>query len=354
LQTEVEEILFDAVQANGAASGTIVVLDPRNGEILAMASTPEFNPNEYWRLLEIFTGNVPFNRAVSQAYEPGSVFKVLTMAAALDSGTVTPETTFLDQGAIEVGGRIIRNWDNSAWGQQTMLGCLQHSLNVCLAWVATQVGPSTYYDYLNRFGIGQRTWVDIAFEAQGRIRLPNKDPNWTMSDLGTNAFGQSVAVTPLQLAIAISAVPNDGEMMTPHVVWAIIKDGVQYQTPLRSLGQPISQETAKTLNEMLALSLEEESSYALVTGYRVAGKTGTAQIPIPGGFDPQLTNASFVGWGPVDDPRFLVFVWLEKPRTSPWGSVVAAPVFREVVERLVVYLNLPPDDVRRKMAEQVR
>jgi cell division protein FtsI/penicillin-binding protein 2 len=181
------------------------------------------------------------------------------------------------------------------------------------------------------------------------LKIPG-DQDWYEVELGTNSFGQGVAVTPLQLATAISAVANHGEMMVPHVVYAYVDKGQQYIIPPRVLGRPITAETAHTLTEMLATSLENESSDALVSGYRMAGKTGTASIPSASGeYDSELTNASFVGWGPVDDPRFLVFVWLEKPTSSPWGSVVASPVFRQVAERLVVLMDIPPDEIRLKM-----
>jgi cell division protein FtsI/penicillin-binding protein 2 len=306
--------------------------------------------NEFWRYDEVFVDSTPFNRAVSKIYEPGSVFKVLTMAAALDNGSVKPDTPFLDTGAIEVGGTIINNWNSGAWGPQDMLGCMQHSLNVCLAWVATQLGTNDFYNYLQRFGIGHLTGVDLAGENPGRLKLPG-DNDWYEADLGTNAFGQGVAVTPVQMVMAVSAVANEGKMVVPRIVLSILDQGHQYNTSTQIAGMPISKETAKTMTDMLATSLEVESSAALIEGYRVAGKTGTAEIPTPFGYTSSQTNASFVGWGPVDDPQFLVYVWLEKPTVSPWGSVVAAPVFKQVVERLVVLLNIQPDDVRQRMMD---
>lgn len=349
IQDAVEKILKNAIEANGAASGTIVVMDPKTGEILAMASTPQLNPNEYWRYPDIFHDNqTPFNRAISQAYEPGSVFKVLTMAAALDAGEVKPDTEFVDQGVFEIGGIFIHNWDGNAWGPQTMTTCMQHSLNVCLAWVASKLGTPKFYAYMQAFGIGRRTGIDLAGEATGYLKRPG-DANWYEADLGTNAFGQGVSATSIQMITAVGAIANQGKMVTPHVVKAIVDRGYQYDIPIQVVNQPISAETANTLSEMLAQSLEGESSVALVPGYRLAGKTGTAEIPTPYGYTSDVTNASFVGWGPVDDPRFVVYVWLEKPTTSIWGSVVAAPVFRQVVERLVVLMDIPPDEVRHQL-----
>ena len=352
VQKMVEEMADQAMQENGAESVTIIVMDPRNGEILGMATTPRLDPNRYWEYAEVFPNPTPYNRAIGQTYEPGSVFKIFTMAAALDAGVVTPETEFLDTGVINVGGIPIYNWDRGAWGPQTMIGCMQHSLNVCLSWVAIQLGPTNFYSYLQRFGIGHKTGIDLAGEVNWPLSVQG-DPNWYPVNLGTNSFGQGVAATPIQMITAASAIANNrGQMMAPHVLRAVIENGEQYNNPPQVIGTPISAETARTLTDMLAISLEEESSVALVEGYRMAGKTGTAEIPGPGGYLSNLTNASFVGWGPVDDPRFVVYIWLEKPSSSPWGSVVAAPVFSEVVSKLVILLDLPPDEIRQQLANR--
>ena len=350
LQSSVEQILDASVRKYEAQNGTIVVLNPRDGSILALASSPRMDPNQFWNYGVVYQNASEFDRAVSMPYEPGSVMKVLTMAAALDSGTVVPSTPFLDTGAIQVGGATIRNWDDKAWGQQDMIGCLQHSLNVCLAWVAEDMGAQTFYHYMDRFGFGHLTGVDLAGEAAGRLRVPG-DPDWYPVDLGTNAFGQGVSATPLQVMTAATAVANDGRMVVPHVLAAMIRDGRQYKAGPQYAGSPISSTTAQTLNQMLAVSLENESSSALVPGYRLAGKTGTAQIPGPYGYEPDATNASFIGWGPADDPQFMIYVWLEKPSTSIWGSETAAPVFADVAKQVILLLNIPPDSVRREIAK---
>jgi cell division protein FtsI/penicillin-binding protein 2 len=304
------------------------------------------NLNDYTQVAQIYPGETPFDRAISQAYEPGSVAKILTMAAALDSGTVTPGTIFFDTGSIVVGGQTIVNWDRGAWGYQDMTGCLAHSLNVCLAWVATQMGNTQFYAYMQRFGLGHPTGIDLAGETPGRLKLPG-DGDWYPVDLGTNAFGQGVAVTPMQMVMAASAIANDGQMVYPHLLYAQVRDGHQSNLSPQIVGEPITAETAHTLTEMLANALEIESSTALIPGYRIAGKTGTAQIPTSSGYYDQTDiNASFIGWGPVDDPRFLVYVWLERPQSNRAASVVAAPIFRQVVEKLIVLMGIPPDVVR--------
>jgi len=350
LQDAVEEILDQSLYEYGAQHGTIIVMNPKNGEIMAMASTPRMDLNNFQNYGAIYTNASEYNRATGMPYEPGSVMKIFTMAAALDTGLVTPETTYLDTGEIQIGGVTIKNWNEEAWGLQNMVGCLQHSLNVCMSWLATQLGPQNFYGYLNRFGFGSLTGLDMAGEAAGRLKIPG-DADWYPVDLGTNSFGQGVAATPLQVIAGASAIANQGHMATPHVLYAMLRDGHQFNVPSQYAGSPIKAETAATLTGMLAASLEFESSAALVPGYRVAGKTGTAQIPTPYGFyDFSQTNASFIGWGPVDDPQFMIYIWLERPTTSIWGSETAAPVFSEVAQKTVILLNIPPDSVRLQLA----
>ena len=260
-------------------------------------------------------------------------------------------STYFDTGYIEVGGVGITNWNRAAWGQQDMTGLLQHSLNVGAAWLSTQMGPQKFYDYMTAFGIGQATNIDLGGEATGNLKRPG-DENWYESNIGTNAFGQGVATTPIQLLTAISAVANQGAMMQPHVLEQVVDGGSVHTTRPQVLGRPISADMANTLSNMLAVSVEREASSALLPGYRLAGKTGTAQIPIPGGYDQVKTITSFVGWGPVDDPKFIVLIKLDKPSASIWGGETAAPVFGELVKRLVVLMKIPPDDVRHKLQGQ--
>jgi len=187
VQASVEEILDAAIEQSGAYAGTIIVMQPQTGEILAMASAPRIDLNEYWRVGDVFQKDQLFNMAI-QSYEPGSVFKVLTMAAALDDGSVKPDTVFIDTGTINIGGVTIYNWDRGAWGPQTMLGCMQHSLNVCLAWVSSELGASQFYTYMQNFGFGHTTGIELDGESPGHLKLPG-DSDWYEADLGTNSFG---------------------------------------------------------------------------------------------------------------------------------------------------------------------
>lgn len=349
LQAAAERSLDQALFEYGAQNGTIVIMDPRTGEILAMATTPRLNLNEFWTYSDHYNQSYEYNPAISMQYEPGSVFKVLTMAAGLDTGTIVPSTIYDDKGFIIVGDVLIQNWDRRPWGPQDMIGCLQHSLNVCMAWVSTSMGQDTFYNYMQHFGFGRPTGVDLAGETPGRLKVPG-DGDWYPVDLGTNAFGQGVAVSPIQMLMAVSAIANDGRMVTPHVLYGMVSDGRQVNIRMQPVGTPIRAETAHTLSEMLAISLENEASMALVPGYRIAGKTGTAEIPVNGLYDSTQTNASFIGWGPVDNPQFMIYVWLDRPSTSIWANDTAAPLFSEIAQKTVILLDIPPDSVRLQIA----
>jgi len=348
LQAAAEQILDESLLEYGAQGGTIVVMDPRNGELLANAATRRMDLNQFWNYGAIYDNASEFNPAISKPYEPGSVTKIFTMAAALDSGSVTPGTTYLDTGSILVGGAVIQNWNQEPWGVQDMTGCLQHSLNVCMATISTKMGAGTFYSYMDNFGFGHLTGVDMAGEAAGRLKIPG-DEDWYPVDLGTNSFGQGLTATPLQIMMAASSIVNHGRTVIPHALYAMVRDGRQYNVPAQFAGTPISAQTADTLSGMLTVSLETEGSLALVPGYRVAGKTGTAQIPVNGFYDNTKTNASFIGWGPVDDPQFMIYVWLERPSISIWGSETAAPVFGKMAEKTVILLDIPPDLIRQKL-----
>jgi len=358
IQQMVTDILAEAIEDSGAESGQVIVMDPRNGEILAMVAIPQLDPNNYepW-LPEDGEGEEEepvINPIVAGQFEPGSTFKVLTMAAALDAGVIEPDDIFVDEGVIEVGGVQIRNWNGGKWGPQTMTGCMEHSLNVCLAYIAVEkLHANLFYEYMEAFGIGQLTGIDLAGEVAGQMRTP-RHPEWTDADLGTNSFGQGISTTPIQLVTAVGAIANGGVMVQPHLVRTVVGPEGEYWPQTTVLGQPISAEAAETLTRMLQESLEGETNFARVAGYQIAGKTGTAQIPDEFGYDPTWTIASFIGWGPLSDPRFVVLVRIDRPESSPWGSVVAAPVFHDIVERLVVMLELPPDDLPQDLAaEQV-
>lgn len=345
IQYVVEQHLKEALVEHGAVSGSIIVMDPRTGAILAMAAEPCYSPNNFYDLPEGAT----FNPLVSAVYEPGSVMKLITMAAALDSGTVTPQTTYNDTGAIEVGGHISYNWDRAAHGTVDMTTLLARSLNVGAATIATWMGPTTFYDYFQRFGFGHPTNIDIMSEAAGLMPLPGSS-EWQESFLATNAYGQALAVTPLQMISAVSALANNGTLMQPYVVAEIHdENGVRRHEPTPA-GQVVSPNTAAQMTAMATIAVQQEVQEALVEGYTVAGKTGTAQIAEPFGYNPTDVIGSFIGWLPTEDPQIIVFVKLDRPQSAPWGSMTAAPVFSKLAKELVVLLDIPPDAVRLQVA----
>jgi cell division protein FtsI/penicillin-binding protein 2 len=343
VQRMVEDELALAIDSYGAESGTVVVLNPRTGAVIASASLPVYDPNQFAQTeAEHF-----LDPLVSTAYEPGSVFKIITMAAGLDSNTVAPGTTVYDSGVIEVGGQTIYNSDRLAHGTVDMTTVLAKSLNVGSAQIAIVMGPDKFYNYIRRFGFGRLTEIDLSGEGPGTLKTP-MDAAWSDSDLATNSFGQGVAVTPIQMVSAVATIANDGLLMKPYVVKKVVAhdEGRTIEVKPQVVRRAVSADTADVLTQMLATALEVEESLAIIPGYRVAGKTGTASIPIPGGYHPTLTITSFAGYFPVDDPQVVILVILNKPTVSKWGNQSAAPTFRRIGERLISLLDIPPDEIR--------
>ncbi|MGI6208283.1 MAG: peptidoglycan D,D-transpeptidase FtsI family protein [Anaerolineae bacterium] len=337
--------LREALAYYQAQSGTIIAMDPRTGAILGQVTLPSYDPANY----ESADVKLYEDPVVSHEYEPGSVFKVITMAAGLDAGVITPDTTFEDTGSFEIAGVTIKNWDREAHGLVTMTDVLAMSLNTGASWVSSILGPDRFYDYLSAFGFGQRLGVDLQAEAVGNTKRPG-DGRWYEADLATNAFGQGIAVTPLQMISAVSAVANDGWLMRPYVVkQAVTREGVR-QTEPKPLRQVISAESAEALTQMMVVAADEETIGPGLQGFEVAGKTGTAQIPIPGGYHPSDIIASFVGFFPASDPQLCILVKIDRPQAGQWGSEVAAPVFADVAAELAVLLGIEPQGASSRMA----
>lgn len=338
MQFIVEEELRRGIAEYGPESGTIIVLDPRTGAILAMASYPAYNPNQRRAADEPYF----VDPAIGSIYEPGSVFKVITIASALDAGAVTPQTRVEDTARMIVGGREIKNLEEKGYGMVTIAEILARSLNVGAAKVAQEMGKEAFYAAVRRFGFGAPTGVDLDGEVSGLIKLPGES-EWSESDLATNAFGQGIAVTPLQLAVAVATIANEGQMMRPHVVDAIVVRDRLVPVPPFPVRQVIRPETARAFTKILLEATERAAGGPIVPGYHFAGKTGTAQVPGPGGYLPDVTNVSFVGYGPVDDPRLVILVKYDRPKKSKMAQEVALPVFRRVAQRLLTLMDIPPE-----------
>ncbi len=348
VQFVAESELLDDINTYGASGGTIIVMNPRTGDILAMASYPSFDPNTYFNVEDESLLNNP---AISDQFEPGSIFKVVAMAAALEAGTITPDFTYNDQGAITVGGQQIRNWDGRAYGTVDATQILVDSLNVGMATIAVRMGPTSFYTMLDKFGVGRLTSIDLEGEQPGTLYVPG-DENWSESNLGTNSFGQGVAVTPIQMITMASAIANGGLMMQPRVVHEIVDGQTVIPSHPANLGRPISAETAREVTDMMVAVVNEGlDGKASVPGYTIAGKTGTAQISTPIGYEQGAAIASFIGFFPADDPQVIILVKLDRP-TDFWGSLTAAPAFAKLAERLAILLEIPTDDVRHALAAE--
>lgn len=341
IQLKTEALLASLRAKWQADSGAILVLDPRSGKILAMAANPVFDPNEFSKEKKF---SVFLNPLVESMYELGSVLKPLTMAAGLEEKLVEPETTYDDPGIIKIGGRTIKNFDGKSYRTQTMIQVLEKSLNTGAAYVARLLGRERQLNYLKKFGFGRKTGVDLPGEVAGDI---SNLAAGREIDFMTASFGQGIAVTPLQLAMAVGAVANDGKLMKPYVVEKIIDDsGNETRNAPQVVKEIISKETAEKLTKMLVSAVRNGfENRAGVKGYFVAGKTGTAQIPRrdgPGYSDKVIHT--FVGYAPAFNPRFLVLLQLNEPKGNRFAANTLTPVFHDLAEYILNYYEVPPDE----------
>jgi cell division protein FtsI (penicillin-binding protein 3) len=342
IQHVAEREIDAAWRQTGAKAAMAVVMDPRTGDLLAVAIRPTFNPNtfldvpsrEHWR-----------NRAVTDPFEPGSTFKVILAAAALEEGVVRPDDRiFAENGRITIARTTIRDWKPYGW--LTFGEVLQNSSNVGSIKVGLALGPERYYRYMTAFGFGQPTGVGLAGESRGMLREPGR---WSALSLPTLSIGQEISVTALQMVAAFGAVANGGVLMRPRIVKAVFEpDGreVRRIEPL-AVRRVIGPETARTLTRLLVRVVEEGTGHkAAIPGYPVAGKTGTAQKLDPSArrYSRAPGVLSFVGFAPADDPRFVMLVMLDEPRTERWGSEAAAPIFAAIGREILRHLDVPPQD----------
>jgi cell division protein FtsI/penicillin-binding protein 2 len=344
VQWIIEEELQKAIAQYRAKGGSIVVMEPHSGAILGTTSWPAYDPNNYGRQPDF---SLFVDPAISLLYEPGSIFKVVTFAAALDTAIIAPTTMYTDSGSVTVGQRLIFNSNRVGYGLVSATDALARSLNVVTAQIAVQLGSENFYRYVDRFGFDQLTEVDLAGEVPGLVKSPG-DPLWSLSDLGTNSFGQGLAVTPLEMLNAVAAIANGGFLMRPHIVQARVEGEQVLYTRPTVIRPVIKPETARVLTEMMVETVRTGNEAAGIAGYRIAGKSGTAQIPGEGGYLQDATIVSFIGFAPADDPRFVVLIKLDQPdpNISIWATHTAAPVFAQVTRRMFDFMNVPPDAIR--------
>jgi cell division protein FtsI/penicillin-binding protein 2 len=338
IQIVVEKELANGIQKYEAKGGSVTIMDPYTGKIMAMASLPSFDPSEYSQ----YSNDLFRNPVITDSFEPGSIFKPIVMASAIDAGLISPDTTCdICSGPINVDGYQIRTWDNKYRPNSTMTEVIINSDNVGMSFVGQKLGADRLHDYLERFGIGEMTGIDLQGEAAPALR---KKGTWSNVDLDTASFGQGVAVTGIEMVRAISAIANGGFLVTPRVVNSIRGDGweqpVNTDPPVRIISQKAANEVAQMMVEAANLG---EAKWCKIPGFdNVAGKTGTAQIPVAGHYDPVNTNHSFIGFAPADHPKFVMLVTLDSPQASPWASETAAPLWFSIAKDLFPYLGVQP------------
>jgi len=343
IQFMAERLLEEYREIFKYKSGQIIVAEPNSGKILALAAYPTFDPNRYFESgdFQIFQ-----NPAVQQFFEPGSIFKPITMAGALDQNKVTPQTTYVDEGNLKIGGYTIYNFNQRSWGQRTMTEVLEMSINTGAVFAERSLGSEKFLDYVQRFGFFRPTGIDL----QGEVSSENKELKKGYEiNFATASFGQGIEITPIQMVRAFCAIANGGKMVRPYLVEQIVDgDEVREIEPEISSDTVISSTTVSKITAMLVSVVENGSGRrAKVPGYYIAGKTGTAQMPFSAlgiqqkGYSDE-TWQSFIGFGPAFNPRFLIFVKLDRPETTT-SEISAAPIFNELAKYIIDYLEIPSD-----------
>jgi len=342
LQYKACQRLQQGMKEYNAKSASLIIIDPNTGAILAMCDLPDFDPNKY---NEIDSVDIYNNDAIFTAYEPGSIFKSLTMAAAINEGLVGPHTSFYDSGIrADLCSKPIKNANDKAFGNQDMTGVLENSINTGVVYLAEKLGKEKFVKYVQDYGFGIKTGIELDSETAGTINtLLEKKKNNNKVDCytATASFGQGIMVTPLQMITAFGAVVNGGKLMKPYIVEEVrYSDGrIEKKKPVE-IRQVLSKQAANLTSGMLVSVVEKHSTGARVEGYYVGGKTGTAQIANPGGYSLE-TNQSFVGFVPADNPKFAILVKFEKPNRA-WAESTASPVFADIAKFALEYYHIPP------------
>jgi len=327
LQAESEQALDKLIKEFNAIGGTIIIQEPSTGKILTLANKPDFNPNNYSN----YAVKNFLNPSTQYVYEPGSVFKPITMAAGIDTGTITPETTYIDTGKVTLNGMTIRNWDLKARGTITMTNVIEQSVNTGAIFAEQKMGDKTFLEYLKRFGLGKNTGIDLPDEVSGSLKNLEKNQTYAI-DFATASFGQGVSVTPIQMITAFSAIANGGLLMKPFVT---------RDTKPIVVRRVIKEETSREVIGMME-SAVEKARIAAIPNYRIAGKTGTAFIPENGKYSREDLIQTFVGFLPASNPKVVVLIKLEKPNVELAGYTVV-PAFHDLASFIINYYNIPPD-----------
>lgn len=339
IQLTLESKLLKGIERYGATAGLAIVMNPKNGAILGMSSYPSFEPGNY----AAYSDELFKNPVISSTFEPGSILKVIVMASALDAKVVEPDTKCdACSGPLRVDKYTIETWDDVYYPNSTMSEVIIHSDNVGMSFVGKKLGSDLFYDYLKLFGFGETTGIDLQGEATPKLRERDK---WNVVDLATASFGQGVAVTPIQFIKAVSVIANKGKGATPQVVDRLVKDGWTEDLKPKVGERVISEKAASEVTAMMVEAAKSgESKWTHARGFGVAGKTGTAQIPIAGHYDEEKTIASFVGFAPYYDPKFIMLITLREPASSPWASETAAPLWYDIAKELFFQFGIQPEN----------
>ena len=352
IQFIVEQSLDKAMASTGAQGATVIVMNPNTGEILAMANRPTYNPNQFYK----YSDNEWKNRAVAYNYEPGSTFKSIVAAAALQEGKVYPEERFVDKGYVEVSGRRIKNWSGDSYGNISFIDVIKNSINTGFVQVGMRLGAYKMTEYAQAFGFGKATGIELPGEEEGLLFEPK---DMRDSDTATMAIGQSIAVTPLQLVTAIGAIANKGVLLKPHIIKEIrnMDGSLDREVSVQPVRQAVSPETAQILTGMMEKVVSEGGGKkAIVKGYHFAGKTGTAEkLKDNGsGYSAGHYVASFVGFGPVEDPQVAILVVIDDPKGVYYGGEIAAPVAGDILAQIMRHLNIRPQIVNEPLVPAPR
>lgn len=338
IQLILDRKLKEGIEKYGAKGGTVIVADPKTGAILGMSSYPSFDPQKYFDYGDSYFKNP----AISDTFEPGSVFKVIIMASALDAGVIEPETICdICNGPLKVDKYTIETWDKKYFPDSTVTDVIVHSDNVGMAFIGQKLGTDKMFDYLKKFGIGQTTGIDLQGEVAPALRPKG---TWNIVDLATASFGQGVALTPIELVRAVSAIANKGKLPTPVVVRTLKGEDWEETIKPRSVTVISEKAAAEVTTMMVEAAKYGEAKWTNTKGFSVAGKTGTAQIPIAGHYDAEKTIASFIGFSPANDPKFIMLVTLKEPQSSYWASETAAPLWYSIAKDLFIYFGIHPEN----------
>ncbi len=338
IQAIVERKLKEGIETYGAISGNVTIMDPKTGAIMAMASLPSYDPSKYTQFQESDFRNP----VISDSFEPGSIFKPLIMAAGLDAGVIKADTKCDICGEpLKIDKYEIETWDGKYHPDEVMTDIIVHSDNVGMSFIGQKLGMDKLYSYLEKYGIGAASEIDLQGEQNPGMR--DRD-TWNIVDQVTATFGQGIAVTPIQMVRAAGVIANGGKLVKPQVVDKVIKDGWEDKIKPEIGETVISSKAAKEVTEMMIQAVDQgEAKWAKPKGFVIAGKTGTAQIPIAGHYDPTKTIASFVGFAPAYNARFVMLVSLREPQSSQWGSETAAPLWFDIAREIFPYLGIQPN-----------